>query len=271
MAHTIKPDMNTRNRMPATSCRLIANFAYGPHERQELDLYVPQSVDVPAPLIINIHGGGWSAGDRGRLAGEALWVQEGFAVARINYRYSTQASHPAQIEDCRSALAALRERADGFGLSSGPCCVIGHSAGGHLASLLGCTTPGVCAVVNQAGPVDLYHLGTARSGVTDDGREAQGAIDTLLGCRVPDAPEAARAASPINQIDANTPPHLLIFAEDDAIVPKSEGDSFLAAMRAADRPCELVTFTGGHCSPAFWQEENLRRVVAFFRSALARA
>lgn len=75
----------------------IAYVANG-HERQKLDLYVPEKADGPLPLIIWIHGGGWqSGGKEGCPPLRAGYVSRGYAVASVNYRLSGHATFPAQI------------------------------------------------------------------------------------------------------------------------------------------------------------------------------
>ena len=252
------------------TCRLMPSLRYGDHPRQQLDLYLPMETGRPTPLIVLIHGGGWTAGARGPLAGEALFVRHGFAVARIEYRYATQAPHPAQIDDCRAALDLLRRDADALGIDPGQVVVMGHSAGGHLASLLACTTPGVCAAVNLAGPTDLRH---AYACALAGGEAEQWKLDVfrvLLGGDPEQRQDAARSASPLAWISPTTPPHLLLFGTADDVVAVTEGERFHAAMQAAGRPSELVLLPGaGHVDPAFFNESTLLRLLAFFRQHLA--
>lgn len=257
--------------------RLHADLPYaGTDEvRQTLDLYLPEDAAAPLPVIVLIHGGGWAAGSKGSLGGEEHFVRGGFALARINYRYSTDAKHPAQLEDCRSAVRWLRAHADEYGLDPVNVFAIGHSAGGHLASLLGCAAPeapgtAVRAVVNQAGGTDLLHLGRERKAASTPDKNRAGSIERLLGGPVDDDPERAWLASPMAYVDADTVPHLLIYGGADEVVPKSEGERFHAAMREAGAPSEMhVLPDAGHVSEVFWQTENLERVLSFFRRHLA--
>jgi len=102
-------------------------------------------------------------------------VDEGYAVASIDYRLTSVAPFPAQIEDCKAAVRWLRANASKYNLDPNRIGVCGFSAGGHLAALLG-TSGGVRAlegggdnlnvssrvqaVLVVSGPVDflrLYH------------------------------------------------------------------------------------------------------------------
>src|SRR5437879_3072285 len=74
---------------------------------QLLDLYWPSKDDSPRPLIIWIHGGGWSAGDK-KGCPAVMMVERGYAVASLNYRLTQEAIFPAQIYDCKGAIRWLR-------------------------------------------------------------------------------------------------------------------------------------------------------------------
>ena len=80
-----------------------------------LDLYCPEKVSGPLPVIVWIHTGGWSRGRKERCPAAAL-VQDGYAVASIDYRLTTTAPFPAQIEDCKAAVRWLRANASTYHL-----------------------------------------------------------------------------------------------------------------------------------------------------------
>ncbi|MFW5867128.1 MAG: alpha/beta hydrolase fold domain-containing protein [Armatimonadota bacterium] len=107
-----------------------ADLAYGPHERNVLDLWLSEG-DEPRPLAVYIHGGGWVGGDKssvGRDTLEAL-LEAGISVAAVNYRYSTQAPFPAPITDAGRAIQFLRLHADTYNLDPERVGTWGGSAG----------------------------------------------------------------------------------------------------------------------------------------------
>ncbi len=79
-----------------------------------MDLYQPKKIGAPAPVVLYVHGGGWTGGDKSDGAGllfkEAL-VLRGFAMAAINYRLGPKYVFPAQIEDVKCAVRHLRANA----------------------------------------------------------------------------------------------------------------------------------------------------------------
>ena len=109
------------------------------HERQKLDLYLPpnRKEGDMLPLVIWVHGGGWQNGTKQLVGRQAFLLEQGFALAAINYRLSSHAAFPAQIHDCKAAVRFLRQNASRYGLDGERIGVWGSSAGGHLAALLG--------------------------------------------------------------------------------------------------------------------------------------
>src|SRR5437764_15369465 len=79
--------------------KVLRDLAYGPHERNKLDLYVPANADKALPLVVYVHGGGWEAGakDDPTVNIALPLLGKGYAVAAVNYRLSQHAIFPAQI------------------------------------------------------------------------------------------------------------------------------------------------------------------------------
>ena len=106
-----------------------ANVAYGPHERNVLDFWQAQG-DGPRPLLVFIHGGGWTGGDK-ELKFDAVkpYLDKGISVASINYRYSTMAKLPAPVHDAARAIQFLRTKAGDWNIKSERIALTGGSAG----------------------------------------------------------------------------------------------------------------------------------------------
>ena len=122
---------------------VAADLAYAPlSDAQRLDLYTPPRGETPYPLVVVIHGGGWTVGDkRGELPSAAIpgFLDLGYAVASVNYRLAGEAVFPAQLLDVKAAIRYLRADAPVFHLDPDRFAVVGESAGAHLAALLGTT------------------------------------------------------------------------------------------------------------------------------------
>ena len=112
--------------------------SYGPDRLQRLDYWAGKS--RTAPLVVFVHGGGWKRGDKRMMAGSAKlahWQAQGYAVASVNYRLVPDATVEQQAADVATALAWLSDNADALGFDGGRIVLVGHSAGAHLAALVG--------------------------------------------------------------------------------------------------------------------------------------
>ncbi len=136
-----------------------------------LDLYLPSGTAPPRPLVIWIHGGGWAGGSRFPAGGAPALVQQGFAVASIDYRLTSQAGQfggesvtfPAQIHDVKGAIRWLRANAAQYNLDHTRFGVWGSSAGGHLVALAA-TSGGVAAIEGTVGGNLAYWSGVQAAG-----------------------------------------------------------------------------------------------------------
>lgn len=139
---------------------------------QMLDLYLPKE-GRNLPLIIYVHGGAFCMGDKRQwIKYQLAYLDQGYAVAAINYRLSSEAIFPGQIEDCKAAVRWLRAHAATYRLDPNHFVAWGASAGGHLAAMLGTTgnirdfdvgenltfSSQVEAVADFFGPSDLTRL-----------------------------------------------------------------------------------------------------------------
>jgi len=138
-----KPAAPPQPRVPE-GVELKANLSYAGNDnpRQMVDLYLPKNrtTDKPLPVVLYIHGGGWSGGSRaggGMAAGYA--ASGNYAGVSVGYRLSAEVKWPARIHDCKAAIRWIRGHAKEYNLDPDRIGVTGTSAGGHLVSLLGLT------------------------------------------------------------------------------------------------------------------------------------
>lgn len=120
---------------PAQPKPTLANVPYGSHERQVLDFWKAKS-SQPTPLLFHIHGGGWVAGDKARVANLQDYLDAGISVVSINYRFVTQAmvagvKPPVQwpLHDAARALQFVRSKAAEWNIDKARIAASGGSAG----------------------------------------------------------------------------------------------------------------------------------------------
>ena len=116
----------------------VANARYGPHERNVLDVWKAKT-GRPAPVVVFIHGGGFTAGDKTGVPPALLTqcLKAGIAVASINYRYSTIAPYPAPMEDGARAVQFIRLHANEWNINPRAVACSGGSAGAGISEWIG--------------------------------------------------------------------------------------------------------------------------------------
>jgi acetyl esterase len=110
---------------------------YGPYDRNVMDVWLAQS-DKPTPVLVSIHGGGFSGGNKS-VSGDLLrqCLESGISVVAITYRLSDQAIAPAQFLDSARAIQFIRSKAKEWKLDPKRIAVTGGSAGAGLSLWLG--------------------------------------------------------------------------------------------------------------------------------------
>src|SRR4051794_30448280 len=190
-------------------------YATDTSQKHLLDIYLPPNSRGNLPLVVWIHGGAWMLNDKYADMGYMKqtvksFIDSGYALASINYRYSTDSVFPAQIRDCNAAVEFLYQHASEYGIDKNKIALIGFSAGGHLASLLALSNndhvPGFSAApvhftiktcLDFYGPSDFIMLASnPDTSVNNQGNP----VAILLGALPVDRPDLAKRASPVTYI-----------------------------------------------------------------------
>lgn len=135
--------------------------------KQRLDLFLPKSMTGPTPVAIFIHGGFWKNQDKRyyRPLTGLYWnfgfalAQRGFVTAVISYRLYPETQIAGQIEDVRSAIDWVRQHIGQYQGDPTRIHLIGHSAGGHLAAMIGAEAPPAIRSLVALSPIlDTIHM-----------------------------------------------------------------------------------------------------------------
>lgn len=188
-------------------------------KRHRLDVYTPKG-RKDFPVLFFVYGGSWQSGDKRepiRVGGLPLgsyaqigetFARAGYGVVIPNYRLSPQVKHPAHIEDVAAAFAWTVENVrKNYGGRADRVFAIGHSAGGHLVSLLA-TDPTYLKAVKHT-PADIRGV-VSISGVYQVVHDKE-IFHTPFG----KTPDICEAASPLTHVCGNHPPFLIAYADKD--------------------------------------------------------
>ena len=232
----------------------------------QLDLWVP-ATEPPAPLVVWIHGGGFMFGDR-RYLPETLrpnqvfdaLLEAGLAVATIDYRHALEAPFPAQLHDAKAAVRYLRAHADELGLSTERIGVMGESAGGHIAALVGLTAhrPDLEGSHGVVGPSSAVDVVVDWYGLADLSTMPRQTLPPQIAAKLPPElvvpPEdhltrglegtALADASPVTHVTPDSPPFLLVHGTADWLVPYAQSEQLAQALTDAGVDARLVPVEG---------------------------
>jgi len=203
----------TATTTTAISTRSWKDVAYAAiSNSQKMDIYLPATGTGTFPTVIWIHGGAFKFGDKANPQSLTALNNAGYAVVSVNYRLSTEAQWPAQLDDMKSIVTYLRTNAATYHLNPDKIGAWGASAGGHLASMMGIALANdpatrIQAAVNWFGPIDFYNmdadmLATNVTRCTGANGAADSPESALIGATVSENKSKADAASPLTYLAA---------------------------------------------------------------------
>ena len=253
-AHGVGP--NTTESWAAlvgSQYRIHSNITYKVANGYEarLDVYAPRNAEEPRPVVIYIHGGGWTGGSKEAAALRLMpYLQMGLAVVNVEYRLARISLAPAAVQDCRCALRWVIRNADSYKFDTSRLVVTGSSAGGHLSLITGILDPSaglddecpgdeklkVAAVVNYYGITDVADL--------LDGPHRQRYAVTWLG-GMENREAVARRVSPLTYVRKGLPPILTIHGDADTVVPYVHATRLHKELDKNNVSNQLLTIPGG--------------------------
>jgi acetyl esterase/lipase len=242
--------------VPAADPRLILDFlrrgrshSYGPHRSQRAELHIPARAG-PHPVMVLIHGGSWRV-RYGKVVMRGLvgdLLRRGWAAWNIEYRrLGDGGGWPATFEDVAAAIDHLQQVDAPLDLTS--VCVLGHSAGGHLALWAAARDKLPSGAPGQlpGGPPVRLRQAIAQAGVCDLARAYRrwhgGAARALMGGGPDELPERYAAGDPAALVPLQMPA-LLVHGVTDEVVSVELSRSYAAAAAAAGGEVELVEIAG---------------------------
>jgi acetyl esterase/lipase len=228
---------------------VVHDVAYSSEPEQVLDLYYPPTPG-PHPVLVWIHGGGWTSGDKGSGLPDYLHdelARNNFVGVSIDYRLAGYAADgssvnafPAAVHDVKTAVRFLKAYAGRYDLRADSIILAGVSAGGHLAALAGASASvGLLEPENVApklaeydsrvrAVIDVVGISDVRAWGALDSVWARAPVAAFLGCPewkggAVDCPASSYApASVSTYLSTLAPPAFLAYATQDELVPPAE-------------------------------------------------
>ncbi len=212
----------------------------------KLDILRPKNITADAPLIVFIHGGGWTSGRKeDYLCYMVPFAEKGYVTASLSYRLLEEAPYPACAEDIDDAVKWVFTNSEKYGYSPEHIALVGGSAGAHLAMLAAYgwgksndsvssaqNYPHIRAVVDIYGPADL----------TTPYARAHPLVTSFLATSYEKDPGFFSEASPMKYISRNSPPTLILHGTSDQLVPVSQSDTLKARLDRLGVPAVYFRF-----------------------------
>ena len=219
----------------------------------KLDLAMPNDGTGPFPAIMCIHGGAWRAGKRTDLEKTIEgFAARGYVGVTVSYRLAPASKFPAQLEDCKAAVRWLRANAATYHVNPDRIGVMGFSAGGHLACMLGLThqsdglegdgghpdqSSQVQAVVSFFGPTDF----STKSWSDDLEKDV---LLPVVGASFKERPDLYKRLSPVSYVSKDAPPFLFFHGTADPLVNVRHSRVLAEKLKEAGVEAQVVELDG---------------------------
>jgi acetyl esterase/lipase len=246
------------------------DVSYGNDAQQKMDVYLPAKRNERTRLVIIIHGGGWSAGDKSDFTNFINEFQNrlpGYALANLNYRLVTANGNyfPTQENDILSAVEFLKSKTKDYNISQ-DYIFVGISAGAHLALLQGYKHNDVLqpkGIVSFFGPVDLERLyDNSDASIPDQ-------LKFIMNATLEANQNIFFESSPINYVTDKSAPTLMLHGDKDVLVPIEQAYMLQQKLEANGVFNKLIVYpgeghgwTGDDLSDSFLQVESFIKGLA---------
>jgi len=254
-----------------SKAKTLLNAPYGTKERQKADVYLPAGRNSNTPIIILLHGGSWTEGNKEDLNEvvnliKAQWPAA--ALININYTLATNSTpnyHPAQMNDISRLLEYLDEKRSLWKLGN-KTAITGVSAGAHLGMLYAYgynTGNKVKAIVSVVGPTDFSDPLYVSSPIF------QLVATSLLGKSWIEDANLHRSASPALRVSATSPPTFMAYGALDQLVPLSNAATLRSRLQANNITHTYVEYPAeGHEFTNTAINDLVPRVISFLKTNL---
>ncbi len=241
--------------VPKTGFTVRRGMAYGTDPRHRLDVYVPDGLAAPAPVLLFFYGGGWQGGKRtDYLAFGQAFTSAGLVVAVADYRLYPQVKYPGFVEDAAGAVAWLHAHVADHGGDPRRIFVSGHSAGAYNAVMLasepkfieakGGRLDWIRGAIGVAGPYNFLPMSDPIY------------VDMFHGTNNTDC-------MPVYHVDAKRPPMLLVTGSDDHTVGVCNTNDMTGKLKSVGSEVTRIEYRGiGHIGVILSLVPGFRRITS---------
>ena len=241
--------------MENSEIKILKDLSYSSEPLEKLDLYLPVNPADSETVLISLHGGSWSMGDKSDYEKQTIEFTKRLSLPCVNMNYvmpCDESAFESMLSDVESAMIFVKEYCRQFNLDFNRCILRGFSAGAHIALCYAClkkeTSPlKICFCIGESLPADLTFepQGKASSFVY---RGMSNITGHRINCFNRDKyVSQLERVSPIKHISSGIPPVLMLHGEQDYIIGYPVALEVLEALKNIGVDCELVTFPdSGH-------------------------
>jgi len=241
----------------------IYNLKYGEHKRQKMDVFLPSGYPVNSPVVLLIHGGGWTMGKKEHMIQiQKMLFRNHIPSINMNYRLVSKAkkiTYREQLEDIDSALVKFNSLAEKAELQPDHYILLGESAGGHLALLYGYSHPDrVKKIISLSGPTDFYSPEYLHSFYS---KYSSPTIQKVVGTKFDrkNLSEEFKKASPVANV--TNVPTLLFQGNQDFLVNQKQGLALDSALTAQNIAHKFIYMERTGHAPRFFSKSKRDRII----------
>ncbi len=235
---------------------ILKDIQYGNHERHTVDILIPEKAESASGLMLFIHGGGWTQGDKvGHFADAQHFCKLGYISATMNYRFVSEDINVFdELDDITSALKTVKEKCSKYGFNTEKVILSGASAGGHLSLLYAYTRQNEAPVTPVAACVYCPPVSCSRpdfllgiSGEFEDWK--YGVLSKCCGVQITKASlmdehrqKALNKISPAEYVSENSVPTAVFHGKCDAIIPVEHIYDFIRLLNETGVKNDLLIY-----------------------------
>lgn len=258
----------------------------------KMTLLVPRTQEAK-PAIVYYPGGGFTSANHEKFIEMRMALAKaGFVVTAAEYR-TVPDRFPALINDAKAAVRYLRAHARQFGIDPQRIGVIGDSAGGYVAQMMGTTngekqfdtgdftevSSDVQAAATIYGISNLMNIGEGYPEAIQEVHKSPAVTEALLihgpafadfaGKSILSDPQKALEASPIGHIKQGMPPFLIMHGSADKLVSPIQSEQLYHALTEKGNQADYIEVErAGHGDLYWFQPAIIDKVVRWFKEHL---